>query len=124
MIKTSELPGTIYQAHCKACGALSTYTQFEASFFDFVTYFGETTGTLYRLNIDRTDLKYGKISVEDALKPAVEHEGGRTKLRLVPDELRCPKCRQTSILRARELGNGHEESVKGVELPSRDQNNG
>jgi hypothetical protein len=94
------------------------YTLFEASFYDFNTYLGETTGTLYRLDIDRTDLKYGKVSIEEALKPAVHIEGGRTNLRLVPNELRCPKCRKTTILPARDLGGGHEAIVKAVILPT------
>jgi hypothetical protein len=118
------VPGTIYQARCTTCGALSTYTQFESSFYDFKTYLGETTGTLYRLDIDRTDLKYGKVSVEDALKPAVHIEGGRTNLRLVPDELRCTKCRKATGSFALDLGGGHEESVKAVLLPSLNEEGG
>jgi hypothetical protein len=119
-MKISKLAATIYPALCTKCGALSTYAQFESSFFDFETYFGEVTQTLYRLDIDSTNKKYGKISVEDALKPAAEREGGRINLRLVPDELRCAKCRQMTILHAHELGNGHEENVEVVELPLAD----
>jgi hypothetical protein len=116
-MKTSDLPGIIYQARCKSCGALTTYTQFEASFYDFDTYFGEKTGTLYRLDIDCTNKKSGKITIEDALEPAIERESGRANLRLVPEELRCPKCNQTSIMRIQEFGSGKEKIIKAVELP-------
>ena len=116
-MRISQLPGMIYQPRCSACGALSTYTKLDASFYDFNTYFGETTGTLYRLAIDRTVLKYGKVTVEEALKPSAEHEGSRSSLRLVPDELRCIKCGQVAIAPARELGTGREESVDAIELP-------
>jgi hypothetical protein len=116
-IRFTKLLGTTYQTRCSACGALSKYTGFEASFYDFNTYLGEKTGTLYRLNVDRTDMKYGKITVEEALRPAVEHEGGRSNLRLVPDELRCQKCGQIGVTQIQEWGAGYEESVEAVELP-------
>jgi len=96
-MRISKLPGTIYQARCTACGALSAYTRFESSFYDFNTYKGEKTGALYRLDNDRIDAKYGKVTIEEALKPAVEREGGRQNLYLVPDELRCRKCGQIAV---------------------------
>jgi len=116
-MRISKLPGAFYQARCTACGALSTYTRFEASFYNFDTYLGGMTGTLYRLDIDRTDAKYGKVTINEALKPAVDREGGRSNLYLVPDELRCEKCGQIAVSQVQEWGAGFEEIVEAVELP-------
>jgi hypothetical protein len=116
-MESTELPAIIYQASCKSCGALSRFTQFEASFYDFATYLGKKTGTIYRLNVELTDLKYGSITPEEALEPAVKREGGRESLLLVPDELECPSCHQKSIQHDPLYGPGREELVEAVELP-------
>ena len=116
-MKKIQLPATTYPSRCNACGTLSSFSQFEASFYDFDTYWGTTTGTLYRLNLELTDLKYGSVSVEAALAPAVDREGGRKNLQRIPDELACSSCRAVDLCRVIETGT--EEKVDAVELPPR-----
>ncbi len=118
---TKLLPATTYQAKCSSCGALSTFSVFEASFYDFDTYFGCTTGSYYRLNLELTTEKNGSVTVEEALQPAAEREGGRSNLLHVPEDLPCPACQRACIVKNRQFGAGNfvgcEEQIEAVHLP-------
>ena len=118
-MELTELNAMTYLGRCGSCGQLSPYTMFQSSFYGFRSYFGETTKTLYRLDINSTDEMYGKISADDALKPAIDREGGREHLHLIPDELKCSKCLKAAISMAKDLGSGFGERVQAIMLPNK-----
>ena len=57
---------------------------------DFETYVGNTTGTLYRL--DMTGVMYLGKTVAGLLEPAIDKEGGADNLRKIPEQIRCKSC--------------------------------
>jgi hypothetical protein len=116
-MKTITVPAMILPARCQFCGNLSTFPVFESGFGEFEAFFGNATGTFYRLDLNRTSVRYGATAREDALEPAITREGGLENLRRVPEELSCQKCGNKGTHHVPELGNGHEEMIAVVELP-------
>ena len=83
---------------CRQCDlALNSYPALGSDFYDFNTYIGRSTQTVYILSLEQTSAKYGSISVEEALAPAALAEGGRSNLVHIPEELTCPFCGKQSV---------------------------
>jgi hypothetical protein len=116
MCEPRALPATMYSTVCPRCGEAVEFAVFEASFYDFATYRGETTGSLYRLDRDACALL--RVSLESALMPAAEREGGASLVLPVPENVRCGECglvfQGPALDRSRRLG---ERQIEAVELP-------
>jgi hypothetical protein len=122
-MKSQKLPASTVVAKCQSCQMPShSHSAFLASFYDFETYLGLSTESLYRLDLEHTSSKYGHISVEEALQPAVAREGGRNNLVLIPDQLSCLFCGKTRM-KWESHGSESEHFVDAYVLPVVDEGN-
>ena len=116
MLTTERLPASLYETICPACGGTVEFAVFQASFYNFVTYRGASTGALYRLDLD--SCAYRAIAIPDALAPALKREGGADALRAVPDAVQCETCghwfRGPQLTTLAPIGERH---VQAVSLP-------
>ena len=62
-----------------------------ASFYSFVTFYGVTTGTIYRL--DEGFIHHGICTRDVALAPAVAREHGAQNVIELPSLIFCPHCK-------------------------------
>jgi hypothetical protein len=110
------MPATIYSTVCPKCGRAVAFPVFEASFYNFATYRGESTDTLYRLDLDACTLL--GVTLESALAPAAQREGSASLVRPVPEFVRCGECGMTfqGPPLDRSLQSG-ERQMLAIELP-------
>ena len=110
------MPAAIYSTVCPRCSYTVDFAVFEASFYNFATYRGESTDMLYRLDRDACDLL--GVSLESALAPAVQREGSASRVQSVPEFVRCGACGMTfegpRLDRSQRLG---ERQMLAIELP-------
>ena len=66
------------------------YSVCQSSFYDFDTYFGLKTKSIYRL--DREKIKYGTSSKQELLDQITQHEGGKEFIISTPDNIECKNC--------------------------------
>ena len=76
---------------------------------EFLTYIGETTGTIYR--IDMFKIHYLNNKLSDLLNSAIEVEG---KLRSIPQQVECKVCH--SIFEADSIHTSGDVVVNAVQL--------
>lgn len=58
---------------------------------DFLTYFGQRTHDVYRVDIGKA--RYLGKPLDELLSPAIEREGGVENLRHIPKQISCKVCR-------------------------------
>ena len=91
MTTLKTLPASRCNSPCPRCCLLTTFLMFESGpGGDFGTYFGDTTGTLYRL--DWNSIHYKGKTLDGLLAPAVALEGGIVNLRSIPEQIKCNSC--------------------------------
>lgn len=79
---------------------------------DFATYIGETTKRIYRVALWK--VYYQNQKLDQLIAPAVEIEGGKTKIRRIPEEVKCKIC--GLIFEASTIGIDGEELIDAYEL--------
>jgi len=79
---------------------------------DFETYVGDSTNTIYRVDMHKAH--YLNLSIEELLKPAVEAEGGAHNLRNIPGQVVCKSCNH--IFYAAPISVSGDTKVNAVEL--------
>jgi hypothetical protein len=113
-----ELPATRCWTQCPRCHLGLEFSLFLASFNSFATFYGVTTGTIYRL--DGTSVHYGLCTRDDALAPAADHECGIQNVIELPSQIFCPHCKQVvegpPFGELEQLGETH---ISAVQLPIR-----
>jgi hypothetical protein len=89
-MKATTIPALVYGIACVACRKQIRFPTFCASFNNFDTYRGPSTGAFYRIDLDR--IFYQKLSLDDLLQSvSVAREAG-IPLERVPDAMTCPQC--------------------------------
>ena len=118
MNESQELPAMRCVARCSRCRLEVEFPLFLASFFTFATFYGVTTGTVYRL--DEEFIHHGLCSHDAALAPAVAHEHGAQNVIQLPDHIFCPHCKRVvegrPFSEIQQLG---EIRISAVQLPLR-----
>jgi hypothetical protein len=76
---------------------------------DFKTYIGKTTGTIYRLDMNK--IHYLNIELSDLLSTAYKVEG---ELRSIPEQVECKVCH--SIFKADVISTSGYIEVNAVQL--------
>ena len=113
-----ELPATRCWTQCPRCNVGLEFSLFLASFYDFATFYGVTTGTIYRL--DETFVHYGLCTRDAALAPAADNERGVQNVIELPAHIFCPHCKQVvegpAFEELQQLGETH---ISAVQLPIR-----
>lgn len=98
-MEAAVLPVLRCNATCHSCGVPSEFAIFESGTGgDFATYFGDRTGSLYRLALG--EIQYAGESIETLLAPAILREGGADALRLLPEQVKCKACGDTFAARS------------------------
>jgi hypothetical protein len=76
---------------------------------EFQTYIGETSSTIYR--IDMTKIYYLNFKLADLLAPAIEIEN---ELRSIPEQVKCKIC--NSVFKASAIEYSENVTVNAVQL--------
>ena len=79
---------------------------------EFDTYIGDTTNTIYRLDLSK--VRYSEISVDTLLAPVISLENGQNNLRAIPKNVICKACK--SIFEATDIEFDKEVIVDAVQL--------
>ncbi len=104
---------SLCHANCPKCNLPTEFKMFESGAGgDFATYIGETTGKIYRVNMSK--VYYQNQELEKLVVPAIENEGGKSKIRQIPEEIKCKIC--GSIFGTSNIGIDGEESIDAYEL--------
>lgn len=89
-MKVTKLRITKCHAPCPNCKMVNDFVMFESgSGGDFETFIGDTTGSIYRLDMHK--IHYMRFDESDLLAPALLRENG--KIRKIPDEVNCNICK-------------------------------
>ena len=78
-----------------------TFPLFRASFYDFATYRGPTTGQFYRIDVDR--IRYADGNIAEILTSLASSFELSVPLQLVPNEVPCAACGAQLALSEAEL---------------------
>ena len=87
-MQETAIPAVMRSTVCPRCAASVAFPLFEASFYEFATYLGATTGRYYRLDLDYCH--YHRVTPERLLDTVrtIEPDG----LLQLPLELLCGRC--------------------------------
>ena len=66
------------------------YSICQSSFYEFDTYFGLRTKSIYR--VDKVKIKYGVHSEKDAITRITQHEGGKEFVISTTEKIECLHC--------------------------------
>jgi len=95
---------------CPKCNIQTDFLMFESGAGgDFKTYIGETTGTIYRLDMNKVHYLNFELSVLLSATNKLENE-----IRSIPEKVKCKVCH--SIFKADVISTSGYLEVKAVEL--------
>jgi len=112
-MEINQLPITVCHTSCPACKLPMDFLMFESGAGgEFSTYIGDTTNTIYRLNL--TNARYSDVSTDTLLAPVISLENGQDNLREIPNKVICKAC--SSIFEATNIEFDQEVTVDAVIL--------
>jgi len=109
-VETSSLNISQCSSSCPNCKVQTDFLMFESGAGgDFKTYIGETTGTIYRLDMNK--IHYLNFELSDLLSATDKLEN---EIRSIPEQVKCKVCNST--FKADVISTSGYLEVKAVQL--------